>query len=194
MPFFVYVNFCNFIDLRFSCFPGASPGWRAEVRVKKIVKKITKKIVDEEGAQPSEREFAIWDSELKGFGLRVRPSGARSYVVVYRPIGEGRKAAVRRVTLGAVGKITPDEARRIARKVLGSVAHGDDPAADRAQERRAATFKEIAELFLAEHVVAKRKPVNGDEISLCRLGIHHSDVWALEALRHHARRCGEAAS
>ncbi len=125
---------------------------------KRIVKKITKRTVDEEDAQPSEREFAIWDSELKGFGLRVRPSGARSYVVVYRPIGEGRKAAVRRVTLGALGKITPDEARRIARKVLGSVAHGDDPAADRAQERRAATLKDIAELFLAEHVEAKRKP------------------------------------
>jgi len=122
----------------------------------KIAEKITKRTVDE--AQPREREFAVWDAELKGFGLRVRPSGARSYVVVYRPIGEGRKAAVRRVTIAAVGKITPDEARKIARKVLGSIAHGVDPAGDRAQERRAATLKDIAELFLAEHVEAKRKP------------------------------------
>jgi integrase len=118
--------------------------------------KVTKKLVDD--AQPGAREFTLWDSELKGFGLRVRPSGARSYVVVYRRAGEGRRAPVRRMTIGAAGKITPDEARRAAKRILGSIAHGDDPAADRAQERRAATMKDLAESFLLEHVEAKRKP------------------------------------
>jgi integrase len=118
--------------------------------------KITKTVVD--AALPQDREFTVWDSELKGFGVRVRPSGARSYVVVYRPAGEGRRAAVRRVTIDAAGKITPDQARTAAKRILGSIAHGDDPAGERAQERRAATMRELAETFLSEHVEAKRKP------------------------------------
>jgi integrase len=118
--------------------------------------KITKTVID--AALPQDREFTVWDSELKGFGVRVRPSGARSYVVIYRPAGEGRRAAVRRVTIDAIGKITPDQARTVAKRILGSIAHGDDPAGERAHERRAATLKELAETFLSEHVEAKRKP------------------------------------
>ncbi len=121
-----------------------------------MMTKISKRVVD--AAKPGQTEFTVWDSELKGFGLRVRPSGARSYVVLYRPAGEGRRAAVRRVTIDAAGKITPDEARLAAKRIIGSVAHGEDPAAERTQARRAATMKDLAEAFLSEHVEAKRKP------------------------------------
>src|SRR5262249_33821786 len=82
--------------------------------------------------------------------------GAKSYVVKYRA-GSGRGAPTRRVTLGRVGTLTPDEARTLARKMLGAVAHGSDPAAAKAAERRASTLQELAEHFLAEHVEAKRK-------------------------------------
>jgi integrase len=80
-----------------------------------------------------------------------------SYVVKYRA-GSGRKAPTRRLTLGRVGKITPDKARTLAKGKLGDVAHGLDPAAVRSAERRAATLKELADVFLSEHVDAKRKP------------------------------------
>ena len=121
----------------------------------KKLSRITKKVVDEN--PPLDREFTVWDSELKGFGLRVRPSGARSYVVVYRRAGQGRRAPVRRVTIDAVGKITPDEARRAAKRILGSVAHGADPAEERSLNRRAETLADLAGAFLAQHVSAKRK-------------------------------------
>ena len=52
-------------------------------------RQITKRVVD--GLRPQAREFAVWDSKLPGFGVRVRPSGAMSYVVVYRA-GSGRGA------------------------------------------------------------------------------------------------------
>ena len=58
--------------------------------------------------------------------------------------------------MGRIGVLTPDEARTLARKMLASVAHGSDPAAQRAAERRAATIAEVAEQFLREHVEAKR--------------------------------------
>jgi integrase len=77
-------------------------------------------------------------------------------VVKYRA-GSGRGAPTRRVTLGRVGRITPDEARTLAKKTLGAVAHGNDPAALKAADRRAATLQELTEIYLVEHVDAKRK-------------------------------------
>jgi integrase len=76
--------------------------------------------------------------------------------VKYRA-GTGRGAPTRRVTLGAVGKLTPDQARKLAKTMLGTVANGADPAARKAAERNAAALKEVAELFLTDHVEAKRK-------------------------------------
>lgn len=118
-------------------------------------KAITKRRVD--ALKAAECEYFVWDRDLKGFGLRVQPTGEKSYVVKYRA-GSGRNAPTRRVTLGPVGKLTPDQARRLCKAMLGSVAHGLDPAALKAAERRAATLKELADLFLSEHVEAKRKP------------------------------------
>src|SRR5215510_8511445 len=116
--------------------------------------RITKRVVD--GLKAREAEFFCWDTELIGFGVRVQPSGARSYIVKYR-VGTGRGAPTRRITIGSVGKITPDQARLLAKKTLGAVAHGGDPAAEKAAEKRASTVRELADLFLAEHVEPKRK-------------------------------------
>jgi integrase len=117
-------------------------------------KQITKRRVD--SLKPADAEYFAWDSTLAGFGLRVQPSGAKSYVVKYRA-GSGRGAPTRRVTLGKVGVLTPNQARDLARRMLGAVAHGSDPAALKAAERRASTLRELAEIFLSEHVEAKRK-------------------------------------
>jgi integrase len=118
-------------------------------------RRITKRLVD--SLKPIGAERFVWDNTLIGFGVRIQPTGAKSYVVKYRA-GSGRGAPTRRVTLGTVGTLTPDEGRALARKMLGAVAHGSDPAAVKAAERRASTLRELAEIFLAEHVEAKRKP------------------------------------
>ena len=117
--------------------------------------RITKRFVDR--LAPQDSEFAVWDSKLPGFGIRVRPSGAMSYIVVYRA-GSGRGAPVRRFTIAAVGKTTPEAARRQAKAILGAVAHGRDPAGERAAERGTLTISELADHFMAEHVEQKRKP------------------------------------
>jgi hypothetical protein len=56
--------------------------------------RITKRVVDSLKIEP--REYAIWDAQLPGFGVRVRPSGAMSYVVGYRA-GSGRTAPKKRL-------------------------------------------------------------------------------------------------
>jgi integrase len=117
--------------------------------------RITKRLVD--SLRPRRDEYFVWDRKLAGFGLRIQPSGIMSYVVKYRA-GLGRAAPTRRVTLGRVGKITPDEAHKLAKTTLGAVAHGRDPAGENAAERRSATLRELADLFLTEHAEAKRKP------------------------------------
>jgi len=116
--------------------------------------KITKRLVD--GLKPGPADRTIFDSEVPGFAVRVRKTGGMSYAVEYKA-GRGRGAPTRRVTIGPVGKMTPDEARAAARRVLGSVAHGGDPAAEKASERRALPLGEVIDAFLREHVEAKRK-------------------------------------
>jgi integrase len=69
--------------------------------------------------QPINKPFEIYDSRLSGFTLRVQPSGVRSY---YARFGRNR-----RVALGQVGTVEPDEARERCLKALGNVAHGRHP-------------------------------------------------------------------
>src|SRR6516164_10432820 len=116
--------------------------------------RITKRVID--GLEPQASEFAVWDSKLPGFGVRVRPTGAMSYVVVYRA-GSGRGAPVRRYTIAAVGKIAPERARARAKAILGLVAHGHDPADQKTAERGVPTVAELADRFIAEHVEVKCK-------------------------------------
>jgi Arm DNA-binding domain len=105
-------------------------------------RRITKRLVD--SLKPTGDDRFVWDDTLIGFGVRIQPTGAKSYIVKYRA-GSGRGAPTRRVTLGRVGTLTPDEARALARKTLGAVAHGSDPAAAKAAERRASTLRELAD-------------------------------------------------
>lgn len=105
--------------------------------------RITKRVVDT--AETSSKDYVIWDDELPGFGLRVFASGKRSYVIQYRSRGRSR-----RYTIGLHGVWTPEEARREAKAQLGRVAHGDDPAEEREEERKALTIKQLCEQYIAD--------------------------------------------
>lgn len=70
-------------------------------------------------ARPGDKPFEIRDDLIKGFLLRVQPSGARSY---YVEIGRAK-----RIKIAPVGMLTPDEARERAVKIIGNVAHGRAP-------------------------------------------------------------------
>src|SRR5690606_13497432 len=119
--------------------------------------KLTKRTVDAALAKPTGAERFVWDDELRGFGLRIKVSGAATYVVQYRTAG----ARQRRMALGRVGVLTPDEARGLARQALAAVAAGRDPAAERRearQKRAAVTFAEVADRWVAEHANTRLKP------------------------------------
>ncbi|RKD36022.1 Arm DNA-binding domain-containing protein, partial [Rhizobium sp. WW_1] len=87
---------------------------------------LTKRVVD--SACPDHDRYHIWDSELSGFGLRVSPTGVKTFIIKYRTDGGGRSAAQRVLTRGHFGPITVEQARRVAKAKLGGVAAGADPA------------------------------------------------------------------
>jgi hypothetical protein len=77
---------------------------------------------------PNAKPAIYYDTEIKGFGIRVAPSGAESSPVEYRPGSRGRKITKRRMVLGSAGTLAPDEARNAARWALAAVRMGQDPA------------------------------------------------------------------
>jgi len=110
------------------------------------VLKITKRNVDA-AAIPAKADAYYWDTELRGFGLRVTPKGVRSYVVQYRLPGRPAK----RITIGIHGSPwTCEKARARAEDILISVKMGDDPSVVAKERRRAAVdleFSKYVEAF-----------------------------------------------
>jgi integrase len=98
---------------------------------------ITKRACD--AAKPESSRYELWDAALPGFGLRVTPAGVKTFILRYRPKGAGRRGTKRFLTLGRYGALTPDQARNEARSLLGDVARGRDPVADRNKKKSAAT-------------------------------------------------------
>src|SRR5215204_2200071 len=105
--------------------------------------KLTKRTIDATHPKPG-RDVFVWDDELPAYGLRVKPSGSKSFVLQYR----NRVGRSRRLTVGRYGIVTPDGARDLARNALAEIARGGDPAASRAADRDAFTVAELcAEYF-----------------------------------------------
>lgn len=99
------------------------------------IKFTTKRV--EELALPEEGERVVFDTQARGLALRLRTTGGRSWVFVYRIPGAGRDGQPKRITIGSAKRWTVDEARREAARLWTEVADRRDPAA----ERRAAREK-----------------------------------------------------
>ena len=121
-----------------------------------MAKKLTKRTIDAAKASGSSGSAFVFDGGLPGFGLKVTPSGIKSFIVQFR-VGRGRGAPKRRLTIGRYGPWTVEQARREARRLLAEAAQGRDPALERANERKVGTVAVLAERWLAEHVRVKRK-------------------------------------
>jgi integrase len=123
--------------------------------------RITKRVV--ETAEPGLTDRILWDTELKGFGCKITPSGTRSYFLYYRTKA-GRQ---RRPQIGRHGHISAEEARDIARLWLGDIARGEDPSGSRLAIRSAPTVSDLATKFLADH--SKDRNSTGTYYNYCRM-------------------------
>lgn len=107
--------------------------------------KISKRLID--AMKPKDAgDLFVWDADLKGFGVRMKPSGSATYLVQYRT----RQGGTRRLAFAKVGTITPDEARDKARRLIAKAQDGEDPSAERHEERKALTVAELCDEYLKE--------------------------------------------
>lgn len=118
--------------------------------------KLTKRSV--EALRPEAKDYFVWDDDIKGFGVRIMATGARTYQAQYRKGGR-----TRRISLGRHGNITTEQARLKAREVMGLVAKGDNPAEEIAQHRRAPSIAALCERFFEAHVLENCKPTTQAE-------------------------------
>ncbi|WP_296710894.1 site-specific integrase [Rhodoblastus sp.] len=114
--------------------------------------RISKRSVDCLICQAGKDREILWDDALAGFGVAAFSSGKKVYVAQYRKDGRSR-----RVSIGEHGRLTPDEARSMAKTILGQVEQGADPVEERRKARAVRTFREVAEDFIKLHVEPKRK-------------------------------------
>ena len=93
-----------------------------------------------EAAEIRASEYVLWDGDIPGFGVRIMPSGRRTYLVQYRVGTRSRKLA-----LGPHGVLTSEQARARAMQTLGDVKGGADLAEVRKERRESITVSELAD-------------------------------------------------
>src|SRR3954466_10588024 len=93
-------------------FPDPAYPWGSKPEETRVPK-ITKRVVDALRPDRNGKDVFHWDAgdgALKGFGVRLKPSGVAAYVIQYR----NKEGRTRRLAIGKVGTLAPDEARKIA--------------------------------------------------------------------------------
>lgn len=125
--------------------------------------RLTKRLV--EGLEIKGSDYLLWDDELSGFGIRVFPSGRKTYLVQYRAQGRTRRRAI-----GQQGALTAEEARKEARRLLGEVAKGGNPSEDRKRHLDAPTMAFLCDKFLTDYAAhhCKTSTATGYEIVIRR--------------------------
>lgn len=117
--------------------------------------KLTRKALS--AIEPSDKPVTYFDTEVRGFGLKVLPTGSRTWVLEYRPGAGGRGVNKKRMKLGTPATHSPEEARDEAARKLARVTLGGDPSGVRSQERASMTVAEVVDAYVRDHVAPKRK-------------------------------------
>jgi integrase len=119
-----------------------------------VAEKLTKTVVERIAA--AEQDVVVWDETLPGFGIRVKPSGVRSYIIQYRNRTTG---ASKRLTIGQHGPLlTFDQAKKQARAMLADAMRGEDPVEARKAARKAPCIADLTADYLERHAVPKKRP------------------------------------
>lgn len=130
--------------------------------------RLTKRTVDAL-AKPAEGQDFLWDGEIRGFGVRVVPSGLKTFVVQYRNT-EGKS---RRIKIGRFGIMTVEEARELAKVKLGRVADGIDPAEEPEAGKDDITVEALCDWYLTEAEAGrilgrKNRPIKASTLAMDR--------------------------
>jgi integrase len=151
--------------------------------------KLDKRVIDAARYERESGAHYLWDTATTGFGLRIYPSGKKSFVVTYRVRGRQRF-----MTVGPYGVFTLHEARKEAKRLLALARLGEDPSGKRLEDLRSPKMTDLAERYMKEHAHVNKKPATAktdqriwDRIILERFGqrrvkdIQREDVATLHS-------------
>ena len=149
--------------------------------------KLTNKNVDQLLADT--KSYIEWDSEVKGFGVRVNLNLKKTFILKFR-VGQGRSAQVRKPVIGTFGVMKVEEARKIARKWLLEASEGKDP---KEVDKTNVMLKDFFEVYLERYAKLKKKLSSIEEDKrLMRLHISPSfgkvcikDITRAMITKHH---------
>jgi integrase len=110
--------------------------------------KLTKKIID--ASFPQEKAYIVWDSDVKGLGCRIYPSGQKTYVFFYYPKG-GMFRKKEYLKIGVHGAITCEIAREIAQGWSGDVARGINPKEHKRKATQSIRFQDFFKIFTEKY-------------------------------------------
>jgi integrase len=122
--------------------------------------KISKRTV--EALEPQEKDVDHYDDDLKGFGIRVRPSGRRTYFVMMR-----HKCVMRRFTIGSHGAVTAEAARLKAKQIISDLAIDKNPTEVEDTVRNSVTVRSLGDRFIDEYIPCHLKPSTQGEYKRC---------------------------
>lgn len=148
--------------------------------------KLTKRIIDALERDPSADVFT-WDSELRGFGVRVKPSGTKTFIIQYR----NAERRTRRLVIGQYGILSAEAARDLARRKLVSVVEGGDPSQERHVAREGMTVAEVCDWYLEEAEAGRllgrnRRPIKASSVAgdRSRIEQHIKPLIGTRVVRH----------
>lgn len=127
--------------------------------------KLTKKIVDALECDP-DRDVFVWDTDVRGFGLRAKPSGTKTFIIQYR----NAERRTRRFVIGQYGILAVEAARDLAKKQLAAVIDGGDPSGERQAAREGMTVAEVCDWYLDEAEAGRllgrnRRPIKASSLA-----------------------------
>ncbi len=98
-------------------------------------------------AKPRSRPYILWDSRIKGLGVKVTPGGTQTFLIDYRTDGRQRRA-----TIGRPSEISLADARHRAASELDAIRNsGDDPLQRKRERREAPTLADACSQFFEEY-------------------------------------------
>ena len=114
--------------------------------------RLTKSVV--ERVEAVSKDIIVWDRDVKGFALKVTPSGKKIYFAYYRT----QSGQQRKPTIGVHGKVTAEEARQIAKRWIAAALNGKDISGERQAARAAPLVRDLAKRYLEEYAARFKKP------------------------------------
>lgn len=106
-----------------------------------------------EALNPEDKPFIVWDTLITGFGVRVMPSGRRTYLMQYR-LERRRGGRVYKPSIGKHGFLTTEQARSIAQQWAALITQGVDPTAARREVKP--TMQDLRDNYMERHATKKR--------------------------------------